>query len=213
MKTSSWFLTGLTEQYYADALSLVCNEFFPYSSLHNAVEMDRAEFEGYMTQEWHSYISKCPLTGLVAVDVSSNSVVGCLIPARFPSDYSDLESLTSKRQSIAVLLQKLEAIYLQTTPSLRDALMVDIAVVSKAAGGQGIYQSMRKKFQLLAAANGYRYVIGALSSAATQKVCIEKLNHEVVSEIRFSDYNELENYPFASITSPKSIQLVVCPLN
>lgn len=212
VNSRQWQLDTLTGQYLDSALSLVCSEFFPNSALHQAVGMCASEFEAYMTREWQSNMLKCPLPGIVAADSLTNDVIGCLIPAPFPSDFSDIERLPNKRRSIALLLQTLEARFLQDNPHIKNAVMIDIAVVNEVAGGRGIYQAMRKEFQRMATANGYEYVIGSLSSTVTQHVCVDKLGHRVMSEIRFAELNDHELRPFSAITNPRSIQLVVCSL-
>ena len=51
-------------------------------------------------------------------------------------------------------------------------------------------------------------IFGELSSAVTQKRCVEKFGHQVVGEISYQDYQYNNRYPFADIKDPPTIQLV-----
>ena len=73
------------------------------------------------------------------------------------------------------MLFRSEAIYLQTKQlSGGDALLVDMAAVLPAHAGKGIYQALRTEINIRAKSLGYKYIIGELTSSATQKVVLEK---------------------------------------
>lgn len=171
--------------------------------------MRKSEFEQSMTDAWESYLSDCPVPPLAAVDTITDGLIGCIIPAPFPSNFSNIHKLSPKRRSIALLLQALEESYLSGNPPLRDTILIDLAVVSSQARGRGIYQRLRKEIQVSAKKAGFRNIAGELSSTATQKVCVQKFGQRVVAEIYFAQYKEKDRYPFSSITTPTSIQLVI----
>jgi len=87
-------------------------------------------------------------------------------------------------------------------------MLVDMAVVSSMARGQGIYRKLRESAHLIGREAGFSRVIGELSSAATQQLCINRLKHKVCAEIVYSTYEYKNQKPFASIKEPKSIVLV-----
>ena len=60
----------------------------------------------------------------------------------------------------------------------------------------------------MAKAAGFNTVIGELSSAATQHVCVNSLGQTVMAEIEYASFEFAGGYPFAEIVKPPSIQLV-----
>ncbi len=201
-------LKSLQPRYYQGALDLICSEFLRGSPLHQAVGLSADQFTGYMTDGWQQTMQQCPVPALVAVQHDTQKVSGCLIPAPFPTVFSGIEQQRAPRKAISRLLQSLEDQYLNSGVQVDNALMVDIAVVNKASAGNGIYQQMRRQIHITAAEHGYTSIYGALSSAVTQRVCVEKFGQRVVSEIHFESYFDDGVRPFSSIAEPPSIQLV-----
>ncbi|MEM7258402.1 MAG: hypothetical protein AAF404_13575 [Pseudomonadota bacterium] len=212
MKPLHWKITNYTEHYAADTKKLLCSEFCPNSVLHQAAGITEREFANTLTDNWAAIIDECPVPPLVAVDKDTDQVLGCLLPAPFPTDFGNIDTLPAGRKKIARLLQALENQYLQTNHKLQKALMVDIASVSRTAGGHGIYQQLRQDIQSIAANAGYTHIVGALSSAITQRVCVEKMQQKIVAEIIYQHYRDNGEAPFFSISHTRSIQLVVSNL-
>lgn len=212
MKRLQWHITTLASCHEPDLQSLLVNEFCPNSVLHRAAGISTVEYQQALTKSWNSTLCATELSPLVAVNTDTGQVIGGLIPAPFPTDFSALGSLSVKRKKVATLLHALEKQYLKKRPSGQNAILVDIAVVSKAAGGHGIYQQLRRQIQQVAAAAGYTHIVGALSSAITQRVCVDKMQQQVVAEIVYAEYRLNGETPFSSITSTRSIQLVVSAL-
>ena len=207
-----WKIDSLDAHYSNAALELICNEFCTNSTLHRAVGLKRPEFRQSMSQGWENTIKRSPVTPLVAIDTNTDRVIGCMIPEHFPADFSGIDKLPSKRRSIALLLQALEEKYFRTHPNneTNDRLiLIDLAVVSRAHSGLGIYQELRQTMHVNAKEAGYQSIVGELSSAATQRVCVEKFGHRVMAEIDFKSYSEGPRQPFISIAEPPTIQLVV----
>jgi len=204
-----WKVVALHPHYSDAALELVCNEFSRNSTLHRAVGMEEPEFRQYMAQGWETTLTGSPVAPLVAIDTETDQVIGCMIPENFPADFSGIDRLPPKRRSIALLLQALEEQYFRTHTSNDNTILIDLAVVNSAHSGLGIYQALRKTMHVTAKKAGFQLIVGELSSAATQRVCVEKFGHRVVAEIEFKTYCEGDQLPFMSITEPPSIQLVV----
>ena len=92
-------------------------------------------------------------------------------------------------------------------PEPGQVVLVDMAAVSPAGRGQGVYLRMRQAAQALAREKGFSCVVGELSSAVTQHVVRDVLGHAVVAEVRFADFVWRGQRPFAGITAPESIVL------
>ena len=105
-------------------------------------------------------------------------------------------------------MTELETRYLHKHKPPEKSLLVDIAVVAADAANTGIYQQLRLALERNAADAGFEKIFGELSSAATQRVCVEKSNHKLVAEIPYQKFIYKNRKPFASISSPESIQLV-----
>jgi hypothetical protein len=211
MKDDRWHVCAVTPKNSGEALRLIGEHFLSGSPLHQAVGMTKQEFKQYMPAQWKAALDN-PLPALVAMNRTSQQIVGCLLPAPFPSSFDDIEALPDKRRTIALLLQQLENRYLPSHPVAEKSLMIDIAVVSESVSGQGIYQQMRRTFECLAVAHGYTRLFGALSSAATQRVCVGKWGHRVVAEVRYDEFTTGCETPFSVITDPASIQLAMLEL-
>jgi len=86
-------------------------------------------------------------------------------------------------------------------------MLVDMAVVTPSARGQGIYRKLREAIHGVGRAAGFLTVVGELSSAATQHLCINVFNHKVCAEISYSSYDYKGSTPFSNIESPETIVL------
>lgn len=107
-----------------------------------------------------------------------------------------------------MLFQMLEAKYLQQRCLIRgDALLVDMAAISPPHTSKGIYQTLRKEISRRAKFPERKYVIGELTSSATQKVILQKMGHRHCAQINLSIFSDATRRPFASIVDPKIIVL------
>ena len=82
-----------------------------------------------------------------------------------------------------------------------------MAAVPPAHAGKGIYQALRKEISIRAKSLGYKYIIGELTSKATQKVVLEKMGHLKSAETAFAEFTLNGRLPFAMITDPKTVIL------
>ena len=70
---------------------------------------------------------------------------------------------------------------------------------------KAIYRAMRLEVNNVALRHKYKYVVGELSSAVTQKVLLREMEHSSVVEIRYQTFLHQGYYPFASIEEPRAI--------
>jgi len=203
-----WKLTTAEEPHSEEILTLVCEEFCSNSTLHKALGIGTEEYREAMTDGWHDYLFSGPVAPLLATGTDNNKILACIIPAPFPSDFKDFQTLPEIQQAIPALLAELETRYLQKYKPPEKSLLVDIAVVAADAANTGIYQQLRLALERNAADAGFEKIFGELSSAATQRVCVEKFKHKLVAEIPYQKFTYKNRKPFASISSPESIQLV-----
>lgn len=198
----------LTVSNSQDTLSLVASQFSADSPLHQAMGITPREYYNYLAESWQEYAFKGPVSPLGAFCVSTHELVGCLIASHFPAKFDHADKLPNKHKPIAALLQNLEQQYLQQNKIQKNCLLVDLAVVKKSHRGCGVYRKLREELHALAASCHYKTVYGELSSSATQHVCVTNMQHEVVAEINYSDFQYGNDTPFSDIESPRSIQLV-----
>lgn len=190
-----------------EILTLVCEEFCTNSPLHQAANITAGEYRNVIADNFKQYLLSGPVESLIATSAVDEKIVGCIIPARFPSVFGDSESVPEKQKPVVALLSALEKQYLKNaTPN--KSLLVDIAVVSTSTSNLGLYQRMRLDLHRNAKNAGFMNVFGALSSGTTQSVCVEKFKHRVVAEIQYDDFIYNDYKPFLSVTSARSIQLV-----
>ena len=140
---------------------------------------------------------------LIAKDIIAKDIIAKDIMV---SDTTTQVLQVKKLLPITKLSQKLDEIYFaQRQINLGDAVLVDMAVVSQHHGGLNIYKDMRLKAHSIAAQQGFKFVIGQLSSPRTQEIILSELGHRNCGEIVFSQFTCDGRHPFASIKNPKSI--------
>ena len=207
MRLEDITIIPLHKQHEKDALTLVCNQFATGSVLHKAMDISVDEYKTHVQKTFSLVIEEG--LSVVALDNTDGSVLGCLLATEFVALESDIKSLPPKFRPIKALLEKLESIYTQSraTTSGR-TMLVDLAVVSDLARGRGIYSKLRSVAHEIGRQRQFEYVIGELSSAATQHLCVKKLGHSVKAEVAYADFDYEGAQPFKAIQNPLSIQLV-----
>ena len=205
-------ITPLDESRINDACQFVCEEFVANSALHQATNVVLDDYLSYMrvpflatARENLSFIATNSLTG---------ALVACLLAGEFRPAMPTPAPVPEGVKPIKALLLQLEQNYWQQRPYASGAvLLVDIAVVSNSVRRQGVYTKLRHAVHQAGIARGYGHVVGELSSAATQHLCVHKLGHKILSEIEYRSFSYNGTQPFESIQEPKSIQLVEGALN
>ena len=198
-----------------DAFLFVSEVFATRSTLHRAINIEIDLYRDYLKAGYQQAIDQG--LSIVAVDESEQEICGVLIAKDviakdiiakdiMVSDTTTLPLQDKKLLPITKLSQKLDEIYFaQRQINLGDAVLVDMAAVSQRHGGLNIYKDMRLKAHSIAAQQGFKFVIGQLSSPKTQKIILSELGHRNCGEIVFSEFTCDGRHPFASIKNPKSI--------
>ena len=197
----------LTEPLYWKAFEVVTDIFVNHSSLHVALGALLNDYRAYLEPSFFDAVREG--MSLVAIDRSSNTIAGLLVGHDlFKLNPQNLIPFQEKYAPIGALGKKLEEIYLkQRNVTAGEVLLVDMAAIAPAYSGQGLYLQMRKAISDHARQCGFRYVIGELSSPATQKVVLETLCHTACAIVGLADFEHKGKRPFATISNPSSIIL------
>jgi len=207
-------ISRLSERSSDEAFSLACNVFVDASVLHTAVGVTHAEYREYMRTSyevmWRQGLS------LVATDIQTGEIIGCLIACDYATQEQYTGNVPAKLKPVNALLKNLDNIYRENRqPEPGQCLLVDMAVVKPTASRRGIYRKLRERAHQVGLESGYTRVVGELSSAATQHLCVNQFNHKVRAEIQYAAFTYQGRQPFALIKDPASIMLVegslLCP--
>ncbi|MBX2823647.1 MAG: hypothetical protein KTR33_02885 [Gammaproteobacteria bacterium] len=199
-------ITRLLKPRFNDAADFVCTEFVRGSVLHQALAIPEDDYAAHMKQSFMHLMGQA--FSFVAVDNENGRIAGCILAGDFKAPAGDAIETLDAMQPIKSLLDELERGYrLGTQMTTGDALLVDVAVVSPPARGEGLYSRLRQQIHTSGREHGFKYVLGELSSAFTQQYCVGKLGHRIVSEIAYKDFKYQGRYPFADIEHPASIQM------
>lgn len=228
-------IVPLTKQTAEPALEFVCQEFLHSSVLHRISGVSYQDYLDYMRSPFTSMISEG--LSFIAVGVDSDSAVadsnesdsamvdalelksllGCIAAGDYWPDKNESEKgaavshveIPDGLHAMSALFKELKTRYeSKRTAAAGTVLKVDLAVVSAEARGKGIYSALRRCVHKVGREHGFSTVVGELSSLATQRFCVNTLGHTIVDEIDYDAFQYKGHYPFRSITSPKSIQIV-----
>jgi GNAT superfamily N-acetyltransferase len=190
------------------AFDLICHAFVRNSVLHRALQITTKEYRDYAAP-WFELIVQQGFS-IVAVDNNTQQVAGCLLACDYANQVSNPSVVPEKFRPLSALLARLDYLYCEgNKPAFGEQLLIDIAVVDPDFEGRGVYTQLRRYVQHMARSAGFRLVVGELSSAATQSVCVNKFGHRVCAEVEYSQFEFEGELPFASIDDPSGIQLVV----
>lgn len=191
---------------FDEALDFVCREFTANSVLHKNSGVSLTEYTDYLRKPFIEMAGRG--LSFLAVDQSTSDIAGCLVAGDFSENYSSNAPIPTEIKAINALIKELESDYLaKRTIRAGTTLFVDIAVVTKAARGQGNYFNLRQAVHNVGIANGFERVVGELSSTAAQRMCVEKLGHRVISQINYKSFEYEGRFPFADVDEPEGIQL------
>jgi hypothetical protein len=195
------------------ALQFACREFVTESPVHRVVGVAYDEYLSYLRASFMTMAAEG--LSFVAVDTEGAELAGCVLAGDFCPETNALLSeelqyeVPESMRAIKALLNELERPYKQSVSNSSDEiLIVDIAAVNRAARGQGLYRRLRLSAQGAAKERGFSRVVGELSSAATQRFCVEKLGHKIINEVAYKTFRFNDTLPFASIERPSTLQLV-----
>lgn len=204
-------ISKLSRENSSPAFSLACKVFAQESVLHKATGVSIEDYREYLNAPFEAMREQ--QLSLVATDSTTKQVIGCLIACDYAIQiHNPIESPESVKP-INALLQQLDKSYRETRRIIPGQfILVDMAIVSPGARGRSIYQKLREAAHLVARNAGYKWAVGELSSAATQRVCVNKFGHKVCAEIEYSSFEYSGRRPFSTIQAPPSIQLVEADL-
>ncbi len=204
-------INGIADELHDEVFSLICNVFAKNSVLHSALEISTKEYRCYAAPWFEAMVQQ--KFSLVALDENTQKVVGCLLACDYANQVSNPSAVPEKFRPLSALLSQLDHLYSTGgAPLPGERLLVDIAVVHPDAGGKGVYRQLRESVHHIARAAGFQLVIGELSSAATQYVCVNKMGQRICAEISYASFEYEGRRPFASISDPHGIQLVEAEL-
>ncbi|OED39895.1 hypothetical protein AB833_13515 [Chromatiales bacterium (ex Bugula neritina AB1)] len=202
----------MDERYVEAAFALLTRVFIDDSPPHRVLNVKLPEYRDYLASFFFRSAKRG--YGLVALDCAKN-VHGCVIGIDYcdslntPDSFVADTSARVKMRPLLALLAELDLRYRKHRLSQPgDTILVDMAAVSKQARGAGVYVSLRLALHECAKQQGYRYIVGELSSAATRYVCIEKFHHRVVAEINYDSFEYDGDRPFRSLIDPPSLVMV-----
>lgn len=191
---------------YDAVLDYLCREFLVGSVLHRSHGVTREAYVNYMREPFCAMVDEG--FSVVALDQQSR-LRGCLLASDYALHTVQGAPAPEPFRPVNALLNALEALFeYDRSIGPGQVLKVDMAVVSPSARRQGIYQKLRQYVHSLGAESAYSSIVGELTSKATQTLCIQKFGHELRCEIDYASFEFEGGYPFASIESPKSVQLV-----
>ena len=196
----------LNEEYFVPAFELATKTFVEGSTLHKALGIGLEEYRSYLHDSFENMLAEG--LSVVAIEKDTGNLLGCLIATDFYKTLDDGSKVSDRFKPLVELTNVLCWQY-QSHRSVEAGkiMLVDMGAVTCKVGSRGIYQHMRNATQTIAKSKGFSYVVGELSSTVTQHVVINKLGHEKIAEIAFSDFELDGKYPFRSIKEPSSIIL------
>lgn len=193
-------------EYLEPAFELATQVFASESTLHRALGIGLSEYQSYLRRPFESMVREG--LSIAATDRGSGRLVGCLMLTDFAGALSDGADPPPALAPLAALTAQIGRRYKALREiTVGEAVLVDMGAVSKEATGCGVYQRMRAAAHETARARGFRWVLGELSSAATQHVVLNRLGHRNMAEIVFADFVFGGARPFQEIRDPVSLVL------
>ena len=194
----------LTKERLDCAFALTTEVFAASSSLHAVLSVDLHLYQTSLRPAFEAMVQEG--LSLVATD-AKGQMLGALIATDLHATLRD-PAPSGPYAQISALTQTLTQIYrAQRAFGPGEVLLVDMAAVHPDARGLGIYRALRQHLEDRLHKTHWHYVVGELSSVATQKLVLEKMGHRSAAEIAFDRFEWNGTRPFAYITSPPSIIL------
>lgn|GEM_PF-2360757 len=200
---------------FEGAFNVLCDVFVASSAVHVALDTQMDPYRRYYRPYFEAMVAEnlslVALTGKNANDSepAALEVAGVIMGTDFAVPDDAHAEVPPWIAPLYALLDELTDAYREEQAAAPgEIVLVDMAAVPPQFGGRGIYKKLRAAFHDHALAAGYQKVLAELSSAATQKVCVDRFGHTVVNEIAFADFKFNGAAPFLSIKKPSTIQLV-----
>ena len=199
-------LRPLTPSDHKAAFDLVTEVFVSASTLHKALHINLEEYRTYLKASYDEMASSG--LSVVAIDTETEAIIGCLLGYDFHDHINNKGSVPEKFAPLSALSNALCGSFIkERAPGPRDIAYLDMAAITPAYLGQGIYQNMRTFAHTNAKELGFKSVLGELSSSITQHFVLNKMGHTKEAEVWFEQFAYNSTKPFQSIKEPKSIIL------
>jgi len=196
----------LNSEHLEVAFELATEIFIKGSTLHVALGIGLDEYREYLKEPFHEMVNEG--LSVVAIDDTSNVVVGCIIASDFYHHLDTAISPVEKFAPLGALGNALARQYLEQREITEGQVVLsDMAVIASKLSGKGVYQQLKKLCHENAREKGFERIVGELSSEATQHVVLNKLGHQKIAEIKFNTFEFGGQKPFAGIIEPQSIIL------
>ena len=197
----------VTAPFHEVVFDVATSVFAADSSLHHVLDISVREYRSYLRVPFMAMLAQG--LSLMVVDTAQDQVaavvVGMDICSEIPSSPSDH---ADKLAPVSALSAQLTAQYrAHRQPQLGQSALLDMAAVLPTHRGMGLYAKLRRAFADHARVRGFEYVVGELSSPATQHVVVTQLGHDVVAKTAFAEFTHAGQCPFQSITTPSHILL------
>jgi GNAT superfamily N-acetyltransferase len=189
----------------ASAFDLVTEVFVQGSTIHKALKIDLSTYRSYLRPSFDLMLSEG--MSLAAIEEHTGKMLGCLLASDFLAPSEGVSS-DHPLAPVATLTRQLSETYLShRNPKKKEALLVDMAAVHPDARGSGVYRALRTAIEDRAREAGWRWIVGELSSVATQRVVLKDMGHIKVAAQKFDTFEWNGDRPFLGITSPREIIL------
>lgn len=200
-------IESMTDDNAHESFELASRIFVESSVLHVAVDISLEDYREYIFASFESVRQQG--LSLAATDRSTGKVVGVLVACDYLVRGSSPALVPEPMKPVNALLQQLEALYLKDRLLKNgESMLVDMAVVDPVLRGCGVYTRLRQAIHDVGRKAGFKNVVGELSSAATQHLCVNRFGHTILGEVKFKQFKYAEQYPFASIQKPAAIVVV-----
>ncbi len=187
------------------AFELATRVFAAGSTLHTALGIGLAEYRDYLRPQFGSMLAEG--LSVAATTEPGGALAGCLLATDLAGTMHP-GAVSAKFAPLAALTEALCRQYRQFRDfGAGEVVLIDMAAISEGYACRGVYQALRQAAQERAREKGYAWVVGELSSVATQHVALNRLGHQKRAEIRFAEFEHGGARPFAAITEPLSIIL------
>ena len=187
----------------SEAFALLTEEFVRHNVIHQTLNTNLDDYQSRFHNEFQNILDEG--MSLIAIDPTTKKLVGVLLATDLVKS-TQIQAAKIDPSPLNALCDELKQNYLALHPrSVGEALLVDMVAVSQMYRAQGIYRKLRLKINEVALMHNYKYVVGELSSALTQKFLLEKMGHKAVTQIEYKTFFHCGNFPFAMIKEPSSI--------
>lgn len=199
-------IVPLDQNLIKPAFELVTRVFVSQSTLHHALGSKLGTYREYLYPSFLGMVEKG--LSVAAINMQTRQVLGCAIVTDLADTDPNAEIPDTVFAPVAALTSSLCRAYRSHRSfGSGEVALLDMAGVDPRWTGHGIYTKLRSAAQERARQKGYEFIVGELSSAATQHVVLEQFGHKVIARQNLAEFEFQNTHPFANIQNPKEIIL------